>query len=506
MRHKERINIALLCRDCDYIPKVEGSGKIYNGSKGEYQLMHNGVKVFKDCYHEFITKIIHGLNGHHEPQEEKLFFEILKHIEPGSTMLELGSFWSYYSLWFKKEVSGATNYMIEPNSQKMKVGIQNFELNGYDSNNFIEGCIGNKHQKKVLFKDWDNTKYEMPMWSIDYFMEHYGLYKLGVLHSDVQGAENDMLKGAHLSFGSKKIDHVFISTHGDKIHQDCIYFLENYNYNIICSHTVEESFSGDGLIVASCILTKNDIDCNITLNKIEQSEKKMPVPNKLKKFGKKIVSSLNFKNKNLLDSYSQYGQDAYCFNKYFSNQETGTFLEIGADDGIDKSNTFFYEKKGWKGLCVEPSPKRFELLRINRNCVCENYAISEEEGEMEFMDISGWGKGLSGLVNEYEETHKKRIEGELKNPGNKGHEVVLVNTVPLSKVLNKHLFSHIDFCSIDVEGGELSVIKSIDFNQCTFGVMIIENNYGDNSVELYLNSVGYIKKESLKIDDLYIPR
>ena len=104
--------------------------------------------------------------------------------------------------------------------------------------------------------------------------------------------------------------------------------------------------------------------------------------------------------------YSQYNQDKWLYETYFKDKKNGVFLEIGADDGIDKSNTKFFEDTlNWTGMCIEPSPDRFKLLELNRQCVCENVAISNTVGSVEFLDISGWGKGLSGIVDKYDPKH-----------------------------------------------------------------------------------------------------
>jgi len=222
--------------------------------------------------------------------------------------------------------------------------------------------------------------------------------------------------------------------------------------------------------------------------------------NKIFRKLKKIIRSIL----NGEASYSQYDQDLICLNRYFSNISEGTFVEVGADDGIDKSNSYFYELRGWNGLCVEPSPNRFKLLRKNRDCICENYAIAEYEKVVEFMDISGYGKGLSGIVDEYDERHRERIENEFKHPFNEGREIVRVKTAPLSKLLEKHRMSHINFCTIDVEGSELSVLKSINFQDYLFDVILVENNYNDDSVESFMRKNGFQKKESISYDDVYV--
>lgn len=214
---------------------------------------------------------------------------------------------------------------------------------------------------------------------------------------------------------------------------------------------------------------------------------------------RKIITKIKYPN-----SYSQYQQDAICLKRYFSNISEGVFVEVGADDGISKSNTYLYELRGWKGLCIEPSLKRFKLLEKNRKCICENRAISSEEKSVDFMDISGYGKGLGGIVNEYDKRHKERIEKELEHPSNEGYEVIKVEAVPFSKILKKHNLNHVNFCTIDVEGAELSVLKSIDFDACKFDVILVENNYKDNSVELFMKENGFKKDKSISLDDVYV--
>ncbi|MDB4458982.1 FkbM family methyltransferase [bacterium] len=201
---------------------------------------------------------------------------------------------------------------------------------------------------------------------------------------------------------------------------------------------------------------------------------------------------------------SQYFQDKWLHKNVFPKKRRGTFLEIGADDGKDKSNTlFFEERKNWRGICVEPSPSRFKLLKENRNCICENYAIAATEGNVEFMDIRGYGKGLSGIVDSYAPEHRERIEKEMKHPENKGYEMVHVPTIPLRQLLKKHHIFHVDFCTIDTEGSELQVVESIDFKSCQFDVILVENNYDDNSVERALEKSGFVLKNKIGIDDVY---
>lgn len=242
MAEEQRVQITTSCRDTDYIPKVDNAGSVFDGPDGrKVQVMHNGLKVSADSYYgPFVTRIIEGLGGHHEPQEEKLFFEVLKKIPAGSTMIELGAYWSYYSLWFNKEVVDAKNYMVEPETENLETGKFNFELNN---------SVGTFEH--ALVSDVADDSTSPPSVSVDHIIEKYGLDDIAILHSDIQGFERLMLDGAKNVLGRKGVRFIFISTHGYEIHQRCMSFLNRADYHLVASHTPSESFSGDGLIVAS---------------------------------------------------------------------------------------------------------------------------------------------------------------------------------------------------------------------------------------------------------------
>ncbi len=257
---RDRVLMTSSCRDCDSIPKVPGSGGKITVEDELCQLMHCGVKVAYGGYHgEWMAEIIRRLNGHHEPQEERVFHEILKHVRPNSFMLECGGFWSYYSLWFHHVVSGSVNYVLEPDPQNLQIAAKNFECNGYGAR-FIQGFIGRDYAEGVRFaceSDWDERR--LTCWSIDALMAKHSIDRLEVLHADIQGAEIDALIGAQQAFDAGRIRFVFLSTHHHTIsrdpltHQKCREFLRKNNAHIIADHTVSESFSGDGLLVASML-------------------------------------------------------------------------------------------------------------------------------------------------------------------------------------------------------------------------------------------------------------
>lgn len=82
-KERKRIIATVSCNDCKSIPKVKNAGKVFSGKK-KYQLMHNGIKIVYGRYHGlWMAEIIRILKGHHEPQEEKVFYEVLKRVPNG---------------------------------------------------------------------------------------------------------------------------------------------------------------------------------------------------------------------------------------------------------------------------------------------------------------------------------------------------------------------------------------------------------------------------------------
>ena len=125
-----RANLTISCRDADCITKVQNAGCVELVDEVPVQIMHNGLKVhFGGYYGDWMANIIHGLQGHHEPQEEKAFNEILKYSRPNSSILELGSFWAYYSMWYLRSVPYGKAFCVEPDIEHLLVGQKNMQLN-----------------------------------------------------------------------------------------------------------------------------------------------------------------------------------------------------------------------------------------------------------------------------------------------------------------------------------------------------------------------------------------
>jgi FkbM family methyltransferase len=211
--------------------------------------MHNGLKVRLGQYHgAWMTEIIRALKGHHEPQEERIFHEVLKVLPEGALMMEAGSYWAYYSMWFQSRVKNGRAFMLEPIAFKLQTSIDNFRLNGMQGA-FHNVFVGAVSAERARFVDWDGSVLQLRCVAIDDFLDQEGVMFLDILHADIQGAELEMLKGCARSLAANRIGYLFISTHPG-MHEPCLAYLRQSGYRVVFEHSVEESCSGDGLIVA----------------------------------------------------------------------------------------------------------------------------------------------------------------------------------------------------------------------------------------------------------------
>lgn len=252
-----RLKNVLSSPDNKYISRVKNAGSF----DGDNLVMHNGLKIYPISYYgNSILKMLIENKGVHEPQEERVFDEVLKTIPENAVMIELGSYWAFYSMWFYNTIRNAKCYMVEPELANLKFGKKNFRINGMKGS-FNHGYISNK---SFISKTGDRFI------GVDDFVKDKNIDFVDILHSDIQGFELNMLKGATELFKSNKVGYVFISTHSNSIHHDCIDFLKKYEFIIVAEANLDESYSMDGLIVAKALNYKG-------LNKVDISKKLKPI-------------------------------------------------------------------------------------------------------------------------------------------------------------------------------------------------------------------------------------
>jgi FkbM family methyltransferase len=254
-----RVEMTSACRDTDVLEKVPDAGRVLEEDGHRVQVMFNGVRVPAGGYFgDWMSEIIERLDGHHEPQEELVFHEIMKHVPASGAMIELGAFWAYYSAWFMRGHAGTRRAIaVEPDAVHLEVGRETARLNDVEIE-FVHACVGDHHEDLVEFDTADgHGTFSIPMVTVPDVMAQHGLDRLEILHCDTQGQELGVIHSCEELLRDGRIRFVVVSTHshhisGDPLtHQECLATLARYGGRILAEHDVHESFSGDGLIVAS---------------------------------------------------------------------------------------------------------------------------------------------------------------------------------------------------------------------------------------------------------------
>jgi hypothetical protein len=204
--------------------------------EGDQVYLHNGNQVPiagpAAYYGQFSTLLV--LNrGVHEPLEEYVFQEVLKHLPPSPRMIELGAYWAHYSMWLKRVRPLASVIMVEPDPGNLAAGRANFAHNGFEGE-FVHTFVGKGG------------------WELDQFFASRGVSHLDVLHVDIQGAEGALLDGGRETLRNSKVDYLFVSTHSQELHRSVAEDLTQFGYRVEVSSDFDyETTSYDGFLFAA---------------------------------------------------------------------------------------------------------------------------------------------------------------------------------------------------------------------------------------------------------------
>jgi len=197
-------------------------------------------------------------------------------------------------------------------------------------------------------------------------------------------------------------------------------------------------------------------------------------------------------------SLSQLGQDLWVLEKT-GYKRGGFFVEFGATDGVLLSNTWLLEREfGWQGICAEPNPKFFELLKQNRRCQVSDQYIGRETGmTVEFILADAYG-GSQEFADKDEHKDKRDAYAAV------GH-VATFTSISLDDFLQQHLAPcDIDYISIDTEGSEYDLLSRFPFEKWNIHLLTIEHNFTDQREMIcqLLEAHGYRRTEQ-QWDDWY---
>ena len=215
-----------------------------------------------------------------------------------------------------------------------------------------------------------------------------------------------------------------------------------------------------------------------------------------------LVRMLHEVRRALGDGYryaSQAGQDREI-DRIFGGTAGGTFVDVGAYDGVTGSNTLFLEQvRGWSGVLVEPVAAQRARAEVARKAPCLACAVAAEPGEADFVEITAGYTQMSGLSASYDAGLLRTVRA---NP----RHAEVTTTVPcrtLSQILDEAGLPDPDFVSLDIEGGELDVLRAFPFDRHRVGAWAIENNAGTTALREIMEPAGYVLVEFCGPDEIY---
>jgi FkbM family methyltransferase len=192
-------------------------------------------------------------------------------------------------------------------------------------------------------------------------------------------------------------------------------------------------------------------------------------------------------------NHSLNNQDLFVL--YFSqSKKSGFFVDVGAGDGVDISNTYLLEKTGWQGILVDPVNYNSGNMKL-RQCIKDNRCVYSKTGlkisfaenpDVPVMPGSPHPSNFSGIL--------KHLSGPTKKDGL--YKVRDVETVSLNDLLEQYNAPNkIDYISIDTEGSEFEIVSNFDFNKYDVEIFTIEHNYASFREDLVnlLNYKGYFR-------------
>jgi FkbM family methyltransferase len=177
---------------------------------------------------------------------------------------------------------------------------------------------------------------------------------------------------------------------------------------------------------------------------------------------------------------------------FFRDTERGYFVEVGANQPENLSQTFDLEQKGWTGVLIEPQPDLAQELRRRRSAKVYAEACSSRRNAGARLTLH-----LAGGCSSFDKS--------LNLPDIKPHGALEVPVRTLDQILTDAAIPHIDFISIDVEGHELEVLDGFDLGRWRPRLILIEDLLLHLRLHRSLTQRGYRWLRRTGINNWYVP-
>lgn len=188
-------------------------------------------------------------------------------------------------------------------------------------------------------------------------------------------------------------------------------------------------------------------------------------------------------------SFSKSGDDVQLM-KLINQSTPGTYVDIGCWHPIKASNSYFFSLRNWKGICIDPNPELEKLYKKFRpNDVFINCAVGETDANLNYYMLSDNNSSMNTLNLDFLKKHD--LEKDIK-------KTITIPTFSLKDILDKNISANerLDFFDVDVEGFDLEVLQSNDWNKYRPKIVVTETDISlkkdvVSEITSYLESVNY---------------
>jgi hypothetical protein len=211
-----------------------------------------------------------------------------------------------------------------------------------------------------------------------------------------------------------------------------------------------------------------------------------------------LASQLRVKSKNRT-FYSQSSEDS-IISKYCS-EHSGRYLDVGAGRPISGSNSYFFYKKGWSGILIDPISRNHRLSQLLR---------PRDKFERVLVGQSGLVTFFETYPYQYSTTSQATYEALLADGLVELKRKSSLTVKPLSSFNLKISEMEPSFLSIDAEGADFEVLQSNDWNACKPRVICVEspqvNDRNSDSIVNYLYERGYLLVEQTHLSKIFVSK
>jgi FkbM family methyltransferase len=212
---------------------------------------------------------------------------------------------------------------------------------------------------------------------------------------------------------------------------------------------------------------------------------------------------LNYCLENYERSNSQLFQDLLVLF-FLEEKKGGYFVEFGATNGVDLSNSFQLEKRfAWQGILAEPARSWQSALKANRSCDLDFRCVWSITGEL--LEFSEADSAAFSTISQFSDR-------DMHSPARFKGKKYFVETISLDELLRVHTSpADIDYLSIDTEGSEFDILAKFDFHGKNIKIITVEHNYVNPSREnlhKLITNNGFIRifADFSQFDDWYVNR